>query len=228
MRTKSPNTRSPLEATDNQAVRQSPPSVPAMPRFRELPFASGAGREDPCFFKMLMALFLYFCFSFVILVDKFRVTCDSKRNSTKGKNFWWKAAFSIFHAPWPSSRAPLAPRHTPLDLSSPGISRTSWILRIFNKFFIFESFCRALCETLPNSWFCILNKSYYYNCHLVLGFLLTGCSHPGGGQPLSMWTWVRLQSVPGGSGGHGDSRLTSKHDGLCRGRGTLLSYYTAK
>jgi len=119
----------------------------------------------------------------------------------KGKNYQWKAAVSVFHAPQPSSRAPLGPyRHTPLDLSSPGVSRTSWILRIFNRFFIFESFCRAVCETLPNSWFCVLNNSYYYNCHLLLGFLLTGCWRSGSGQPLCTWTWVMLQSVTGAAG----------------------------
>lgn len=107
--------------------------------------APQAGREDPCFFKMLLVLSLYFCFSFVILMDKLSSKSrDSKRNSSmKGKNYQWKTAVSVFHAPQPSSRAPWGPyRHTPLDLSSPGVSRTSWILRIFNKFFIFEFFVK--------------------------------------------------------------------------------------
>lgn len=41
-RTKSQNTRSPLEATDNQAVRQSPPLVPAVLRLENYHLDHGA------------------------------------------------------------------------------------------------------------------------------------------------------------------------------------------
>lgn len=113
--------------------------------------APGAEREDPCFFKMLLVFFLYFCLSFVILMDNLTTKSPVTR-----KEIAWKAKtitekqpfeFSTYHGlcPMPLS---LLQAHI-LDLSSPGISRTSWILRVFNKFFVFESFCRTVCETLP-------------------------------------------------------------------------------
>lgn len=166
---------------------------------------------------MLLVLSLYFCFSFVILMDKL-----SSESPVTQKEVAWKA--KTVHEKQLSQcsprhylpHAPLAPRHTPLGLSALDISRTSWILRIFNKLFIFESFCRALCETLPNSWFCVLNNSYYYNCHLLLGFLLTGCLRSGSGGP---------------PGGHRRSRPPTSDLAMRRSLRegwTLVSNYSAK
>lgn len=128
-----PNFRIPdlgLEAPDNQAVRQSPPSVPALLRLEDYHLDPRLGREDPLFFKMLLAFFLYFSFSFVILMSnlssKLHVTPKEKSSSMKGKNYLWKMVGWIFHIPKSFSHDPLPfPRCMSLDLSSPDILITS-------------------------------------------------------------------------------------------------------
>lgn len=120
-----PNFRIPdlgLEAPDNQAVRQSPPSVPALLRLEDYHLDPGLEREDPHFFKMLLAFFSYFSFSFVILMNnlssKLPVTPKEKSSSTKGKNDFWKMVGWIFHIPKSFSHDPLAfSRHMSLKLS---------------------------------------------------------------------------------------------------------------
>lgn len=192
--------------------------------------APGAEREDPCFFKMLLVFFLYFCLSFVILMDNLTTKSPVTR-----KEIAWKAKtitekqpfeFSTYHGLCPMPLSPLQ-AHI-LDLSSPGISRTSWILRIFNKFFVFESFCRTVCETLPilYSWFCVLN-SLLQDCHPLLDFLLVVCSHSGIGPSLSIWMRVMMQSVKGAVWGR--QGLPANPAPVSGGEGlTFLSNYSAK
>lgn len=161
--------------------------------------------------------FLTFCFSVVILMD----SLCSKSPVTWKEIAAWKAKmiaekqpfeFSAYHGACPRPLSLL--RAHALDLSSPGISRTSWIFRIFNKFFIFESFCRTVHETLPNSWFCvnsfcykiaILHRIFFWSVGHILA---VGCPCPfecgwwsrvGGrgrsSQPTRTSLWRRRLSV---------------------------------
>lgn len=143
------------------------PRCPLCDSLENYRLAPGAEREDPCFFKMLLVFFLYFCLSFVILMDNLTTKSPVTR-----KEIAWKAKtitekqpfeFSTYHGLCPIPLSLL--QAYILDLSSPGISRTSWIFRIFNKFFVFESFCRTVCETLPILGFA--SSTLYYKIAIL-------------------------------------------------------------